>query len=292
LTPGVGTNPLRITLSSTGGALHSGLSTSWQSFTLTNTSNAAPWSGHTLGLAYPGESRSLAVTGGGVDDTGRSQPRWLFFLRSSFEDSGNYPVYPNDRSIALADRTGGLHKTGVVTWRRDIRIKTAPQHIAGPPWVVGIFASFVNSTTNRYSLTYGAPDETLFTGISGTAVDTTYLVTPAFIQSGRYWARYRDVNAGSFRCMEPWPTDLTPTAGEPVQVYPEALALIEEWRRVGLLFRYATVDLTGVTSWLAEAYQPRASGEWNARAERRGNSLFYDQLLPGELVPNPGLATP
>ena len=290
ITAGVGATPLRITLATTGGALHAGLSTSWQSFTITNTANAAPW--FSLGLAYPGEARSLTVTGGGVDDTGRFQPRFLFFLRSSFDDSGDYPIYPNDRSIPLADGKADFHSTGTIQYHRDVRIKTAPQHIAGPAWPVGIFSAFVNSTTNRYSLTYAAPDETLFTGISGTAVDTTYLATPAYIQAGRYWARYRDVSGGSFRCMEPWPTDLTPVAGSPVQVYPEVLALLDEWRRVKLLFRYATVDVTGVTSWLAKAYVPRASGEWNARAERRGNSLFYDQLLPGVLVTDPELATP
>lgn len=285
-TTGVGATLLRIKCATTGGALHGGLSTSWQSFSLVNTSNNWCW----LGLAYPGETRSLSVSGGGFDDTGRMQPRWLHFFRATFQDSGDYPVFASHYTRLLADDTVSQFSTGMPpVYYRDMTLVTLPQHIAGPPWVVGRFSAF---GATRELLTYIARDETVYTGISGTSYRSDYLTSPVYLQCGRWWARYRDISSSAFRMFDVWPSSITPTAGNPVQAYSEAYAMVEEWRRTGLLFRYEALDQTGGVQWIAKAYAPRQSGAWEVRPQRRGNSLFYSLDLRMVLVPHPQLATP
>jgi hypothetical protein len=287
LTEGVGQTLLRFKCATTGGALHSGLSTSWQSFSVVNTSNNWCW----LGMAYPGETRALTISAGGWDDVGRFQPRWLFVTRNSFQDSGDYLLYPHQFSDLLSDDSVAQFSMGGPRFGRDMSIRIQPQHIAGPPWAVGRFSGF-GATRNLLALQ--APDETLFSGISNTHKRTDNLTSPAYLRCGRWWARYRDESpTDTFRCLDVWPTSVVPVAGEPVQVYPELFAMLEEWRRVGLLFPYEPIDNTGLSTWLSKAYAPRSSGEWSiAPARHAEGNLYYNLNLSMLLVPNPGLATP
>jgi hypothetical protein len=287
LTEGVGQTLLRFKCATTGGALHTGLSTSWQSFSVVNTSNNWCW----LGMAYPGETRALAISAGGFDDVGRFQPRWLFVTRNSFQDSGDYAIYPGQFSELLGDETVAQYSFGVARFARDMSIRIQPQHLAGPPWAVGRFSGF-GATRNLLAL--DAPDETLFTGISNTHKRTDNLVSPVYLRCGRWWARYRDESpSNTFRCLDVWPASITPNAGEPVQAYSELFAMLEEWRRVGLLFPYEPIDNTGLSTWLSKAYAPRSSGEWSiAPARHAEGNLYYNCSLEMLLVPNPQLATP
>ena len=286
---GVGATPLRIKCATTGGALHTGLTTSWQSFSLVNTANLWCW----LGLAYPGETRALTIASGGFDNDGRAQPRWLFVLRSSFQDSGDYLTYPGHYSYLLDDSTVYQYSFGAgPQFARDLSIRIQPQHIAGPPWVVGRWAAFGAS---RDLLQLQTLDETLFTGIpAGSYKRLDNLTSPAYLRCGRWWNRYRDQSpTDTFRCMDVWPAGITPKVGEPIQVYPEMIALLEEWKRVGLLFRYEPLDQTGLSSWVSKAYAPRSMGELSFVPERKAEgNLYYSLSLKMLLVPNPQLATP
>lgn len=285
---GIGTTPLRFVMATTGGAKAGvNLATTWQSFSLVNSSDS--WC--TLGLAYPGQTRALTIVGAGPDDTGLAQPRWLFFLRASFQDTGDLITFPNYYS----------HNTGsrVRSWsgfepnqNRTLRLVTQNQALIGPPWHIARFSQFANATTERESLTYLTLDESLFTGMSGMDVNTAFLTSPVYLRAGRYWARYRDTNSGSLRMMEPWPALITPVSGQTIQAYSEGYAMIEEWVRTGLLFRYDPIDATGVTAWTWQAYAPNVQGPWNVDCARVGNSLFYTLELPCKLVEDPELAVP
>lgn len=284
---GVGATLLRVVMATTGGALKGGLATTWQSFSLVNTTSTWCW----LGLAYPAETRALSIVADGPDDTGRFQPRWLHFFRATFADSGDYPIFPGHFSEQYDDGTVAQYSFGGgPRYHRDMTLKTMAQHIAGPPWLIGRFSSFNSSVRNR--LTYIAMDETLFTGISGTDKRSDYLTSPVYLQCGRWWARYRETTGGYFHMMDLWPTSITPTAGNPVQAYSEAMAMVEEWRRTGLLFRFETLDQTAGIQWVSKAYAPNRRGSWEIRPVRRGNSLFYDLDLSMLLVQHPELATP
>lgn len=292
-TPAAGPNPvtggtlLRFVMATTGGALKGGLATRWLSFTLVNTSTAAPWCW--LGLAYPGESRALAIVSDGPDDAGRAQPRWLFFLRASFQDTGDLITFPGQYAYNLG--AGKVSQYGVQEPRqtRTIRLVTQNQALIGPPWHISRFSAF---GATRELLTYLAPDETLFTGISGVAVNTSYLTSPVYLRAGRWWARYRDTTGGALRTFDVWPAAVTPASGHTIQAYSEGYALIEEWRRTGLLFRYDPIDSTGSTAWTWQAYAPDSIGEWKVDCARVGNSLFYTLELPCRLVEDPELAVP
>jgi hypothetical protein len=288
LTEGVGATLLRFKCASTGGALHTGLATSWQSFSIVNTSNNWCW----LGLAYPGETRALAISAGGFDDAGRFQPRWLFVFRSSFQDSGDYPVYPGHYTYSLDDETAYQYSFGGgPVFNRDMSLRTQPQHIAGPPWVVGRFGSF-GATRNLLQLQ--TVDETLFTGISNSYKRVDNLASPVYLRCGRWWARYRDESpTDTFRMLDVWPATISPKVGEPIQAYSEGMALLEEWKRVGLLFRYEPNDTLGTSTNLAKAYAPRSMGELAFIPERRAEgNLFYSLNLAMRLVNNPQLAVP
>lgn len=288
VTEGVGQTVLRFRCASTGGALHSGLSTSWQSFSINNANSNWCW----LGFAYPTENpRALTISAGGWDDVGRFQPRWLFVTRNSFQDSGDYAIYPGQYSYLLGDETVAQYSFGTPSFARDMSIRIQPQHIAGPGWLVGRFSSF-GATRNLLAL--DAPDETLFTGITNTHKRTDNLTSPAYLKCGRWWARYRDESpSNTFRCFDLWPTSITPNAGAPIEGCAELVVMKEEWRRVGLLFPFETVDSTGLTTHISKAYAPRSGGPWEIRPARvaEGN-LYYNLDLAMLLVPNPQLATP
>ncbi len=288
LSVGVGPVPLSITIDPTANLEGPAGIARLQSFTLVNTTGTWCW----LGLAYPAESRALTITAGKVTlETGRFQPRWLHFFRATFTDSGDYPIFPGHYSEQYDDGTVAQYAFGGgPRYHRDMTLKALPQHIAGPPWLVGRFSAFSGGTRNL--LTYIAQDETLFTGISGTDKRSDYLTSPVYLQCGRWWARYRDTTGGYFRMLDLWPTAITPTAGNPIQAYSEAMAMVEEWRRTGLLFRFETLDQTAGVQWVSKAYAPNKKGAWEMRPMRRGNSLYYDFDLSMLLVQHPELATP
>jgi len=287
-TDGVGQTLLRLKCASTGGALHTGLATSWQSFSLVNTNNNWCWAG----MAYPGETRALSISAGGFDDTGRFQPRWLFVLRSSFQDSGDDHAWSKFMSHQLGNNKVAQFTLTNPQRSRVLSIRTQPQHIAGPSWLVGTFSTF-GATRNLLALL--SMDETLFTGVSNTYKRTDNLAAPAYLKCGDWWARYRDESpTDTYRLCDVWPTSISPASGEPVEAISEAQALFLEWQRVGLLFRYEPIDETGLSSNIAKAYAPRAdSGGLAYRPQRvsQGN-LFYSVDFPLLLNSNPALAVP
>jgi len=288
LVSGVNQTLLRITCSTTGGALIGGVATTWSNFTLVNTSNLWCY----LGFAYPGESRSLTISGGGIDDTGRFQPRWLYVTRNAIQDSGDRATFRGQYSRTLSDETISQYASGMgPVYDRDMSIRTQPQTMAGPPFLVGRFSAF---GATRNLLTLQSVDETLFTGISNSYKRTDNLTAGAYLKCGRWWARYRDESpTDTFRCLDVWPTSIVPNVGEPIQVYPEIFAMIEEARRVGLLFVYEPVDSTGLSTFVAKAYCLRANGEILIQHNRTSEgNLYYNQDLLLRLVQNPSLAIP
>jgi len=282
---GIGTTPLRFVMATTGGALKGGLATTWQSFGLVNTNNNWCY----LGLAYPNETRALTIVSAGPDDTGRAQPRWLYFVRASFTDTGDLITYPSLYSHNIGK--GRVRSSSTVDPHQDrvIRLVTQSQAFLGPPWHIARFSTF---GATRDLLTYLTLDETLFTGISGTDVNTSYLTSPVYLRAGRYWARYRDTNSGNLRMMDVWPAGITPVSGQTIQAYSEGYAMIEEWVRSRLLFRFDPIDASGTTAWTWQAYAPNAKGEWRVSCDRVGNSLFYTLEMPCLLVEDPELAVP
>ena len=287
LTPGVGTNPLVITVSLDGSCSGPAGVATISVFTLVNTSNNWCW----LGLAYPGESRSLTVSGGRVSEvSGRFQPRWLFCFRSTFRDTGDQPQSLMHVADILDDNTVSQYDFGAgPTWHRDLTLVDLPQHLAGPPWVVGKFSAF---GATRELLALAADDSTLLANISGSHKATTNLATPAYVYSGKWWARYRDESVtDTYRCFDVWPSTRTPVAGEPIQVISEADALIKEVRRVGLLFVFEVSASTGTSLWISKAYALR-TGANPVPIRRASGNLYWSLEIPLVLVPNPDLATP
>jgi hypothetical protein len=285
--PGVGTTVLRIQCASTGGALHSGHSTSWQSFTLENApiSNWA-W----LGLARPGEDRALTIAAGGFADNGRFQPRWLFCLRAYFRDSGDLRRWPGHNTDVYDDGTVAQHSIGTRNlFDRTLVLVDQPQHIVGVRWEVGVFDDF---GVSRNLLELQTLDETLFIDTTNAHKRTTNLITPAYVWCNNWWARYyQESPTDTFACFDVWPDAVEPAVGEMIFGMPESEALVEEIRRTGLLFRYVPNDADGTTSKLAGAYA-LATGA-NPRPQRRGNgNLFYSLEIPLVWVPNPELAVP
>jgi hypothetical protein len=159
---------------------------------------------------------------------------------------------------------------------------------------VGLFGAF-GATRELLALQQvdATVNEALFTSaISGVNKRVDNLGAPAFLRCGKWWVRYRDESpTDTFRMMDVWPAAVVPIAGEPVQVYSEAIAFYEEWRRVGLMFRYSPIDLTGITSWLAKCYAPRFSGPLVMKPDRKAEgNLFYSLDFSCVLVPKPNLA--
>lgn len=286
---GVGATLLRIKVDT--GGVAEGPSTGSvviQSFSLVNTANQWCW----LGLARPGETRSLAIVGGGsVDDTGRFQPRWLFALRASYEEQ-YAQEHPGHYTELFDDGSVSQYSFGArASQFRTLSLNTLPQHIVGPPWQVGLSLGTFGATRNVLNLQ--TMTETLFTGISSVDRRTDNLTSPAYIACGGWWARFYETSANTFVAYDVWPAAKTPKVGEPIYVWPEAVALVEEWKRTGLLFRYSPKDSDGSTTWLAEALAPAKQGAWRIEPRRRGgNSLYWSIDLPGLVVPNPELATP
>lgn len=286
ITAGVGTVPLSITVNMNNVPKRAGVSVTFSSFTLTNTSNNWCY----LGLANPGESRALTITAGVVSAVaGRFQPRWLFFFRSTFRDSGDLVRYYGHKTELLDNGKVRSYDLGRgPQWERDLVLVDLPQHIVGPPWVVGRFSAF---GATRELLTIESAYSQLL-NISSNNKITTNLVSPAYLYAGQWWARYNtETPTDTFKCFDVWPSTRTPTAGEPVQVISEAEALEKEARRVGLLFRYDPDDSTGTTNWLPKAYALRSDAQPRPIRRASGN-LFYSIEYPLILVPNPALATP
>jgi hypothetical protein len=261
---------------------------SFTSFTLVNTNNAWCY----LGLAYPGESRSLTITGGAVSAVaGRFQPRWLFYFRASYRDSGDLVTYYGHRSELLDDNKIRSYDFGKgPQWERDLALVDQPQHIVGPPWVVGRFSAF---GATRELLALQTVDTSLVVNAGSTPLKiTANLTSPAYLYSGQWWARYRTESpTNTFVCYDVWPSTRTPSTGEPIQVISEAEAFEKEARRVGLLFRYEPKDSDGTTYWLSKAYALRTDAQPRPIRRASGN-LFYSIEFPLILVPNPNLATP
>ena len=112
------------------------------------------------------------------------------------------------------------------------------------------------------------------------------------LKSGQWFARYRDTSSSELRCMDVWPTSITPTIGMPIEAISEGYALIYEWRRTGLLFRYSPKESDGTTTYTWRAYAPNATGDWKVQCDRIGNGLYYSLDLPCKLAEDPQLSVP
>ncbi len=281
---------LRVECATTGGALAGAGAnpTDWTAFSIVNTS-APNWA--LLGMARISETRALTVSAGGFADDGRFQPRWLFVYRSYFRDTGNLRRWPSKTTEVYDDGTAAQYDFGTRNiFERDLTLVDQPQHIVGVPWHVGRFSAF-GATRNLLQLL--EVTESFFTSsISGTIKNLTNVTSPVYLRCNQWWARYyQESPTNTLGCFDVWPAAVVPTAGEPVWAMPESEAMIEEARRVGLLFRFAPIDSTGETSWTSEAYAFRTGA--NPRPQRRNSgNLFYSLDLPLMLVPNPELATP
>lgn len=284
----LGATLLRIECATTGGALNSGNATEWQSFVLDN-APASAWG--MLGLTRVSEERNLTVSAGGFADDGRFQPRWLFVFRSHFQESGPLRQWPAHTATVYDDGTVAQYQFGTRNvFENTLTLVDQPQHLIGPPWLVGHFSAF-GATRNLLQLQ--TLTETYFTSsLSGTYKRTENLVSPAYLRCNGWWARYyQESPTDTFACFDTWPTSVVPTAGEPIQVMPESEALVEEIRRVGLLFRFDPVASSGMTAWVSQAYALRTGA--NPRPVRRApGNLFYSVEIPLVLVPNPELTTP
>jgi hypothetical protein len=286
VTPGVGATLVRLQITGLGGAESSAGPLVPESLTLVNTAQA--WS--PLGLAWAGETRTIAGTGERVVADGRFQPRSLLVVRSSFDDSGDSETLPRETRL-LGDGSVYQWRPGLPS-RRERRL-TLVDHAAsvvGPPWAVGVWGAFGGS--GRHLLSLQARDESVLLGVSGLSLRQDALPAATYLRVGGYWARYRQTTGGALEAAEVWPSSAAPVAGETIEALPEALAWVLEVERTGLCWRYEPDDATGQTTYLGTPYALLARGELALAPRRRARSTLYSITLDLMRVPSPGSVAP
>jgi hypothetical protein len=215
-----------------------------------------------LGLTYDGGTATATINSGTATVSGLFQPRSIFVVDRTEDDSGDAEEETNLKIIRLADGTGSVYRSGRTVTTRDFRIVDLDEAGAGRALPIGRYSGF---GATRDILTVPNPTTTgILSGISNLYMDTTLPTTGRYAEVGGFVSRIRSVSATQVRLCDLVPSSVTPPTASSINQISEMQALWVESVRLGYFVIYGINESSGALRWQSEEYMmgsPRWQGE-------------------------------